>query len=188
MAQRLIVMRDRIAIRGDAERARDLRSRRGLRQLPEPPEQPVGHAPREHDRVAGLHPQRSAREDRQLALPLAWRGDGVARLSAALVRRAARRDRAHEALRLGRRAQRRAELHQALVEIAGCHAGGQGIDERAGASPQLALTGAGFHVVIDRVDAGEHARDVAVDQRRALAERDRRDRTCRIRADAGHFA
>ncbi|HEY4060112.1 MAG TPA: hypothetical protein VGM39_26035, partial [Kofleriaceae bacterium] len=46
---------------------------------------------------------------------------------------------------------------------------GQRSDERTGARPQLALPRARLDVVLDRIGAGEHACDVAVDERRALA-------------------
>jgi hypothetical protein len=42
--------------------------------------------------------------------------------------------------------------------------------------------------MFDREHPCQHARDVAVDQRRALAERDRRDRAGGVRPDAGHAA
>ncbi len=112
------------------------------------------------------------RDDRKLAL-----APGAAR-------RARARDRTRAAARRGLAARGRAELHQALVEIAGCRRRGQGRHQLAGASPQLALTARRLDVVGDRVDPRQHARDVAVDEGRALAERDRRDRTRGVRADA----
>lgn len=97
-------------------------------------------------------------------------------------------ERAGEAARIRRRAHRGAELHEALVEVARCRARGERCHQLAGPRPQSALAGCGLHVLADRVHAREHACDVAVDERCTLAERDRRDRTCRVRPDAGHAA
>jgi hypothetical protein len=58
----------------------------------------------------------------------------------------------------------------------------------AGALPQRTLAGARLDVVIDCEHASEHARDVAVDERRAFTVCDRCDRTRGVRTDARHLA
>ena len=73
MRERLVVIRDRRGVDRNADRARDLQPIVSLRQLPQPAEQAVRVAPREHDLVAGLQPQRSAREHGQLVGLLALR-------------------------------------------------------------------------------------------------------------------
>ena len=114
MRENLIVPSDRFVVDGcNAERARDLQSIGRLWQLPQPAEQAVRHAAREHDRVSIGDPQRLAREHRQLVRAFARRDDR--QLVAA--RRAQVRERAGEAARRGRRAHGRAELHEALVQI-----------------------------------------------------------------------
>jgi len=179
------VVRDRIRIDAcHAERSRDIQSVRALWQLPQPTEQPLGDAAREHDLVVRAQPQRGAREHRQLALLLSLRDDRKRVLAAALGRRAEHRERTHEAAGRRRRAQRRAELHEALVEIARRVIVGERCDELAGTRPQRPLPGGRLDVVRDRVDPGEHARDVAIDEWLALAVRDRRDRAGRVRPDA----
>ena len=157
-------------------------------QLPEPTEQSTRRASREQDLAGVLEPDEGALEQREIRRLLA-RGDhrqlvlpaGSRGLAEAL-------DRADQTARLGRCTDRGAELHEALVEIAGRGGRWQGRHERAGLGPQRLGAGRRFDVVLDRRDAAEHARDVAVDQRRALAERDRRDRAGGIRSDAGHRA
>jgi hypothetical protein len=135
VAQRLVVIRHGVGLGCNAERSCNLQSIVALWQLPEPAEQALGCAAREHDLVTVGHPQRGAREDRQLALLLA-RGDDREFLLAAGARGlAVRGERADEAARRRRRAQRRAELHQALVEIAGRVGRGQGGHQLAGTLP-----------------------------------------------------
>ena len=188
MGQRLVVKCHGLVVDGNAERVCDVESIGALRQLPQPAEQALGRAAGEHHAIAVRHPQRGAREHRQLALLLA-RGDDRQLVMAAGARGGALRgERADEAARRGRRAQRRAELHQSLVEIAGRVLGGQRGHQLAGALPQCTLAGARLDVVLDREDAGEHARDVTVDERCALAIRDRRDRARGVRSDARHLA
>jgi hypothetical protein len=185
VGQRLVPVRDRRGIDvGDAERGGQL----ARRQLPEPAEQAGRRAPHEHDLVAVPDPHRGPREQRQLVLGLTRRDDRQLVLAPAARGLALRGERAGEARRFGRRAQRRAELHQALIEIAGRGIGGERRHQLAGARPQRALPGGGLDVVVDREHAGEHARDVAVDERRAFAERDRRDRARGVPPDAGHLA
>ena len=82
MRQRLIVIRDRVAVDGNAERARDLQSIVSLRQLPQPAEQAVRRPAREHDLVALLQPQRGMREHWQLVGLLAPGHDGQLVLAA----------------------------------------------------------------------------------------------------------
>jgi hypothetical protein len=62
--QRLIVIRDRVVVGGNAERGSDIQSIRSLRQLPEPAVEAVRIAAREHDLVAVLQPQRGVRDQR----------------------------------------------------------------------------------------------------------------------------
>ncbi len=133
-------------------------------------------------------PQGGAREHRQLARLLAG-GDHRQDILATFARRDAQRGEwTYETARRGRRAERGAELHQALVEIAGCGSLWERGHELLRVRPQRALTGRRLDVVLDREHAREHARDVAIDERRALAERDRRDRARGVRPDAGHAA
>jgi hypothetical protein len=60
VGQHLVVMRDDLADPRNAKLLRDLQ----WRQLPEPAEQPAGHAAHEHDLAIGLDPQRGPREQR----------------------------------------------------------------------------------------------------------------------------
>ena len=159
-----------------------------LGELPQPPVQAVGAAPREQDRAAPLDPQRDPREHRQRRDALARRHPRQLLLAAGRAGAAGAGERAGEAARRARRAHGRAELHQALVEIARRGAGGQRLDDRAGERPDRALAARRLDVLLDGEHAREHARDVAVDQRRALAVRDRRDRAGGVRADAGDVA
>jgi len=76
MTQRLVVIRDRLAIGCNAERSRDIQRRVALRQLPQATEQAFGRAPREDERIAVAHPQCIAREHGELVLLLPWRGHG----------------------------------------------------------------------------------------------------------------
>lgn len=89
-----------------------------------------------------------------------------------------------QAARRGRRAQRRAELHQALVEITGCRALRQRGHQLAGGLPQRSTPRRGLDVNLDPAHARQHASHVAVDERRAFAECDRRDRAGGVRPDA----
>jgi len=187
MRQRLVVICDRLV----GDRAAELLGELSLGQLPQPTEQAFRHAARQHDlcRSPGrLDPHQRARELRQLVRLLARGHHRQLALRAIARRRARARERAHQAARLARRAQGRAELHQALVEIAGRGGRGQRRHQLPRALPRRALARARLDVVADREHARQHARHVAVDQRRAFAERDRRDRTRRVGADAGHAA
>lgn len=76
MTQGLIVRCDRFAIGCNAERARDLQGGVALRQLPQATEQAVRHASREDQPAGAEHPQRLAREHRELAGLLAGRDHG----------------------------------------------------------------------------------------------------------------
>ena len=184
MRQRLVVMCDWSAIERNAERFCDLQGR----QLPQPAEQTVGTPPREEDLVAFAHPHERAREDRQLALLLARRYDGQLRLATVARCHAVLRDRTHEAARICRRADRRAELHQPLVEIAGCRGLGQRSHQLARVRPQRLRARGRLDVLGEAVHARQYARHVAVDERRALAVRDARDRSRGVRPDPGHLA
>ena len=184
MGQHLIVMGDGRADRGGAEGPADLQRR----QLPQPTEQARGGAPHQHDLARALDPQRRPREQRQLVRLLALRDDGQLAGAPGRVRAARGRERAREAARRGRRARHRAELHEPLVEIARGERARQRDHQLAGDRPDRALAGGGLDVELDRERARDHAGDVAVDERRALAERDRRDRAGRVGADAGHRA
>ena len=177
-------MRDRRWIDHEPE----LRGELQRRQLPQPAEQPLGPAPHEHELAGVLDPDQRAGQQRQLALLLAPRDHGELVLPAGARSLAMHGDRADQATRRGRRAQRRAELHEALVEIARRGGLGQRLHQRAGALPQRLHPRGRLDVVLDREHPREHPRDVAVDQRRALIERDRRDRARRVRADPGYPA
>jgi hypothetical protein len=170
-----------------ADRGGGIRDRVALRKLPQPAEQALGPAAREQDPVAVGDPQRGAREQRQRVVLLARRQHRQLALPPGRARDARLAQRTHQAGR-GRRARRRAELHQALVEIAGRGPAGQGGHHRAGELPDPARARGRLHIEVDREHPREHARDVAVDQRGALAERDRRDRARGVRADPGHVA
>jgi hypothetical protein len=189
VAQRLVVIGDGgIVDRCNAEGPLDLESIVGLRKLPEAAEQALGGAPSEQQGPARFDPQGGAREDRQLALLLAS-GDHRQKVLLAGARGdAVSGDRADQAAGRGGRAERGAELHEALVEIAGGVGGGQRGHELAGAGPQGTLAGGGLDVVGDVEDTGEDARDVAIDERRAFAERDRCDRPGGVRTDARDLA
>jgi hypothetical protein len=182
------VVGDRVTVDRDAERARDIESIVGLRQLPQATEQTLGRTTREHDALTVRHPQRGAGEHGQLALLLARGDDRQLVLTARACGGALRGERADETARRGRRAQRRAELHQALVEIAGRAIRGQGGHQLTCALPQQALAWRRLDVVLDREYTRQHAGDIAVDEGRAFAVCDRRDRACRVRTDARHFA
>jgi hypothetical protein len=99
MRQRLIVIRDGMALDCNAERASDIQRVVALRQLPQPTEQAIGRASPEHDRGAVAHPKRLAREHAQLVLFLARRGLRQLGLTTGAVRDAGGRERAHEASR-----------------------------------------------------------------------------------------
>ena len=181
MRQHLVVIRDRPTDRG-AHALDGL----ALRQLPQAAPQATRRALSEEDRRVLFDPHLRTRQDRQHALA---RGhDRKLVLSAAALRRAQLRERAGEAARRGRRTDRRAELHEALIEIAGRCVVGQRGHQPAGVRPQRLHTLRRFDVIGDREHAPEHARDIAVDERRPFAIRDRRDRTGGVRPDARHVA
>jgi len=184
MSQRLVVTRDHRAIDIHAERLGELERR----QLPQPAEQAIWPAAREDDLAGVFDPHERALDQRQVGRLLA-RGDHRQRVLPAGLRGGARgAQRTRQAARLGRRADRRAELHEALVEIAGLGVGRQGAHQLAGRGPQRLAAGGRLDVVLEAEHARQHARDVAVDQRRALAERDRRDRPRGVGPDARHRA
>ena len=81
VSERLLVIRDRLRIGCNAERACNLQDRIGLGQLPQPAEQAVRLAAREDEPARAQHPQRLAFEQRQLALLLARCNDGQLGLS-----------------------------------------------------------------------------------------------------------
>lgn len=184
MRQHLVVVGHRFLVERRAHRARDLDGR----QLPEPAEQPLGRAAHEHDLVLSFEPHQRARELGELVRLLADGHHRQLALTTGAIRRARLRERAGEAARLRRRAHGRTELHQALVELARRAPCGQGSHQLGRLRPRRLLPGGRLDVVLDREHAGEHARDVSVDQRRALAVRDRGDRTGGVRPDAGHVA
>ncbi len=189
MRERLIVESDRFGIdRRNAERTRDLQDGLALRQLPQPTEQTLWFASREHELPAVLDPQRCTREHGKLALFFARGHDRQHILATRARGLALLRERAHQTARRRRRAHRRAELHQALVQLAGRMLRRQRCHQRAGTRPQRLGTGGRLDIDRDAVDPREHARDVTVDEWRALAKRDRRDRTGGVRPDAGDCA
>jgi hypothetical protein len=192
----LVVVGDGGVIHVDTELLGELQRRK----LPQPTEQPFGPPAHEDDlrrvtlvrRAARarrrLDPHERAREHGQVAFLLARRDHGERVLLARARCLAVARDRAHEAARRGRRADRGAELHERLVEITRRHAVVERGHELARTCPQRLLPGGGLDVVRDDEHATEHARDVAVDERRPLAERDRGDRSSGVGADARHLA
>lgn len=175
---------DRLTIDRNAEPLHDLQRR----QLPQPAEQPLGPAPDQHDLAARGDPHQRPREHRQLALLLATRQDRQLGLPARARRHAVLRDRTYQAARLARGAHGRAELHQALVEIARRRVVRQRGHQLAGVTPQRLQPGGRLDVLGQGEHAPEHPGDVAIDERGALAERDRRDRPGGVRPDAGHLA
>jgi hypothetical protein len=177
-------MCDRCAFERDPDRLGDLERR----QLPQPTEQSFGTAPDEHDLTPRLDPDQGAREERQVALFLARGHDRQLVLPTGAGGDAVVREGTHEAARRGRRADGRAELHQPLVEIAGRGRGRERRHQRAGVRPQRLSARGRFDVVLDGEHATEHAGDIAVDERCALPERDRRDRSCGVWPDARHAA
>ncbi len=177
-------MCDGRVIDGNAELLRDLQGR----QLPQPTEQPLGGAAHDHDLVAARDPQERAGEHRQLARLLAHRHHRELVLTTRRVRGAQLRERADEAARLGWRAHGGAELHQALVEIAGRRYLRQRGHQLACPRPQRLSSGGALDVGLDREHAAEHPGDVAIDERRALAVRDRCDRARGVGPDARHLA
>ncbi len=177
-------MRDRCALERSADRLGDLHGR----QLPQPAEQSFGTPADEHDLTPLLDPDQRAREERQVAGVLPRWNDRQLVLPTGAGGDAVLRERTHEAARRRRRADGRAKLHQALVEIAGRGRGGERRHQRAGVRPQRLSARGRFDVVLDGEHATEHARDIAVDEGCALAERDRRDGSRGVRPDAGHAA
>jgi hypothetical protein len=133
-----------------------------------------------------LDPHQLAREHRQLICPLASREHGQLVGTTGARGRARAREGAREAARAGRRAQCRAELHEPLIEIARRRGIRQRRHHRPRAVPERPGAGARLDVKLDREHAREHAGDVAIHQRRALAERDRGDRACGVRPDPGN--
>ena len=184
MRQRLVVVRDRLGPDRDPELLGEL----ARRKLPQSAEQTAGAPAREHDAARVADPHQGAIENRQLVAPLASRRHRKF-VNPIAARRDATRDQwAGRAARRGRRAQRRAELDQALVEITGIRGLGKRGHQLPGVSPRRVRARCGLDVVVDRVEPSQHARDVAVDDRRAFAERDRRDRTGGVAADPGYRA
>ena len=184
MREHLVLIGDGLALDLRAEPLRGVE----LRQLPQSTEQAIRGASPDDDLAIGLDPHVRAREQRQVFGLLARRHHGQRGLLARPVRRAQLGERADEAAGRGRRADRRAELHQALVQVTRLRGLRQLGHQLAGFRPQLLHAARRPHVVRDREHAREHARHVAVDERCALAVRDRRDRARRIRTDARHAA
>jgi len=164
------VCRDRIAVDVEAEPV-------GLGELPEPAVETSGHPPRHEPSSIlddpgevdvtldhlGADPRRG-----QLGLPPSRaRGADVAQ-------------RTDETTRVARRADRRAEIHEPLVVVAGVFRGDRGRGE-LGEAASARRAGR----VVERVDAREDPRDVPVDDRQAMPERDRTDRARGVGADAG---
>ena len=189
MAQRLLPHPDRLARRDPDRAAGGGRGRVvALGQLPQPAVEALGAAPGQQDLAAALDPQRDPVEQRQVGGAAPGR-DHRQLVGAALGAGPARRgQRAGRAGRLARHAHRRAELHQALVEVAGRGAGRACRHHRRRRVPHPAAAARGLDVVVDREHPGHDPGDVAVDQRRRLAERDRRDRAGGVGADARHLA
>jgi len=159
-----------------------------LRQLPQPAVQALRPAAGQQHAAVALDPQRDAREHLQLVEALARRHPRQLVLAAGRAGDARGGERAAQAARRSRRAHRRAELHQPLVELAGIVAGGEPLHQRAGQRPDPLLAGGRLDVVLDAEHPRQHARDVAVDQRRPLAVRDRGDRAGGVGPDARHLA
>ncbi len=86
------------------------------------------------------------------------------------------------------RADQGAELHQRLIERAGCSVAWQRRHQFTRALPTKLGGGCRFDVVGNRIDAGEDARDIAIDERRALGIRQRCNRASGVRTNAGHVA
>ena len=119
---------------------------------------------------------RTARDGRAFA----GRGDGNVRDATLAPRDAVRRDGTLAAARRRPRAERRAEIHQRLRVGFDAARGQQRFRDRP--QPRLDLRRAGK--AVDAAMAREHALHVAVEDRGALAERERRDRRRGRAADA----
>ncbi len=184
MRQRLVVIGDGRSI----DRRVELLGNVVGRQLPQPTEQALRRAAHEHDLVTVLQPDQHPREHRQVGGLLARRYHRQRVLATRRVRGAQRRERACETARLRRRAHRRAELHEALIQITRRGCGRQRGHQLARSGPQRLLPRCRLDVVLDREHAAEHAGHVAVDEGRALAVRDRCDRTGGVGPDARHVA
>jgi hypothetical protein len=182
--QRLVVKCHRRAIDRNVHRFRQLQ----WRQLPQPAKQAFRRPSRQHDLAVLLDPHRRALEQRQLRRLLARGDHGQLVLPPGSRRGAVLHQRTRQTARLRRRTERRAELHQPLVQIAGR----RGLRKRAhqlpGRRPQRSLPGRRLDVILDGEHPRQHARDVAIHQRRPLAKRDRCDRPGRVGPDPGHLA
>ena len=96
------------------------------------------------------------------------------------VSRAVAPHRAEQALRLARRAERGAEIHQRLVEVE--HVAVR--QHRPRHVPERPLHRVRLRIAAADEDAKEHPRDVGVEDRGALAEREAQDGAGRVLADA----
>ena len=151
------------------------------RELPEASEEP-------RRRPADREGAPAADEQRGDGLDLARRRARAAprqRLGvAARERPASAGHRARGAARRAGGADGRPELHQRLVQVSGARAAG----ELARAPPEPGLHRRAAQVLANAVQAGQHARDVAVDDRLRPVERDRRDGPRGVAADAWQLA
>ena len=96
------------------------------------------------------------------------------------IRAAALRHRADQALRVARDADHRAEVHQRLVEVEDVPHRHERLRER----PEVPLHRVALRIALADEHAEQHARDVGVENRRALAEREAADRAGGVGADA----
>ncbi len=184
MSQRLVMARDD----PDIERATEPLCSGDVGQFPQTTEQATGHAATDDDLARRFDPDQRAREEWELGHGLARCDHRQLGLAAFGRRDAVACERTGEAARLLGRAQRRAELHEALVEIAGCGGLGQRVHELGGARPEQLAAGGGLDVELDPEHACEHPRDVAVDERHALVIGDRGDRARGVGPDAADRA
>lgn len=187
MAQYLLVMRNRLAVeRCHVESASNVGEVVALRQFPQSTEEPLRFATRQHELVTGCEPKRRASEHRKLLHTLSLGDDGQLILPTStrrLTKRVHWTDFAAQRRGDGR-ADRSTELHQALIQVARRISIVESPNELGRVGPQHALARGGFDVDGNRLHPSEHACDIAVDERRALAECDRGDGTGGVPANS----
>ena len=91
--------------------------------------------------------------------------------------------RTRRTFRIPRRADRRAQFHQGGIEIANVSRG----QDFLGASPEPLVYAGIARFAAHCIQAAQDARDIPVEDRGAIAERDGSDRACGVPADAGQF-
>lgn len=159
-------------------------------QFPQPAKQSLRPSPCQQHSAVAHRPHRVQMQYGQLLDALGGAYDGKLPSDATRERLASSRrpDRTSQTSRLANRANCRPQLHQTLVELACGKSLRQRRHQGMRVLPEHALGRARLDVGLDREDAREHARDIAIDQCRSLSVRNRRDRSGRIGSDAGNFS